>query len=101
MTLQDHGRLNKSQLSRRGDMSYDRLHEVLPGMVRDGLLKEYREGNQIIYELDSAGFLLAGMLKDTKSVTRSIELRGKLPRDLLLKIKQEKKNENQKKRRAS
>jgi DNA-binding transcriptional ArsR family regulator len=83
ITLQERGRLNKSQLSRKGDISYDRLHEVLPGMVRDELVKERREGNQIIYELDRAGILLAELLKNAKTVTRSVELRGKLPRKLL------------------
>jgi predicted transcriptional regulator len=86
LTLQAEGRLNKSQLARRGDISYDRLHEVLPSMVQDRVVKEYREGNQLIYELDNAGVLLASLLKDAKSLTRSLELKGRLPGQLLRKL---------------
>jgi hypothetical protein len=59
-------------------------------MVRDGLLKEYREGNRIIYELDGAGVLLASLLGNAKSVTRSIGLRGKLPKQLLKRLREQK-----------
>jgi hypothetical protein len=59
-------------------------------MVLDRIVKEHREGNQIIYELDGAGVVLASLLRDMKSVTRSLELRGQLPKQLLKRLRDQK-----------